>query len=78
MYSGRHTDNPFASNQSLDMNPFDDPTSHSHGGATGNGMQDRAEELNRRERELAAREAELTKKAEHIRVHGRNNWPFCE
>jgi hypothetical protein len=34
------------------------------------------EELNRRERDLAAREQALNQRAEHIRLHGRNNWPF--
>lgn len=38
----------------------------------------RMEELQRRERELEQRERDLTQRAEHIRKHGRNNWPFCE
>ncbi|GAA5848507.1 hypothetical protein JCM8547_004534 [Rhodosporidiobolus lusitaniae] len=37
--------------------------------------QERLRELERREQELAAREAALANKAEHIRKHGRNNWP---
>ena len=65
-------ENPFASNASLDTNPFDDPTSRApHHDA-------RAEELARRERELVAREAELNKRADQIKTHGKNNWPFCE
>ena len=65
------TENPFASTHALDANPFDDPSDPSplH--------PDRLEELNRRERELQAREQELNKKAEHIRVNGRNNFPPC-
>ncbi|GJN88594.1 hypothetical protein Rhopal_001560-T1 [Rhodotorula paludigena] len=38
-------------------------------------VQARLEDLQRRERELAARESALTAKQEHIRKHGRNNWP---
>jgi len=33
------------------------------------------ENLRARERDLERREQELNKKAEHIRTHGRNNWP---
>ncbi|KAF8580869.1 scamp-domain-containing protein, partial [Ramaria rubella] len=64
------TDNPFASTHSLDTNPFDDPSDPPTGPHS-----DRLEELNRRERELQAREQELNKKAEHIRTHGKNNFP---
>lgn len=53
------------------MNPFDDPPQQSSHSA-------RLEELQRREADLERREAELNQKAEHIRKHGRNNWPFCE
>lgn len=66
------TENPFASNHTLDANPFDDPSD-----PVPTSQADRLEELNRRERELQAREQELNKKAEHIRVHGRNNFPPC-
>ncbi|KAI5474695.1 secretory carrier-associated membrane protein [Pseudohyphozyma bogoriensis] len=38
-------------------------------------MATRIDDLARRERELAAREEALTARAEHIRRHGRNNWP---
>lgn len=62
--------NPFASTHSLDANPFDDPPSDvSHA--------NRLEDLNRRERELQNREQELTRKADNIRKHGRNNFPPC-
>lgn len=65
-----YNENPFASSHSLDTNPFDDPpqpqTSHST----------RLEDLQRREADIERREAELNQKAEHIRKHGRNNWPF--
>lgn len=73
--SGKLTENPFASNASLDTNPFDDPATLNSYPTTN--VDARAEDLARRERELAAREAALNQKAEHIRVHGRNNWPFC-
>ncbi|EKM82633.1 hypothetical protein AGABI1DRAFT_34378, partial [Agaricus bisporus var. burnettii JB137-S8] len=36
----------------------------------------RLEDIQRREAELERRETELHQKAEHIRKHGRNNWPF--
>jgi len=66
------TENPFASTHSLDENPFDDPT------PTHDSFKpppDRAQELDRRERDLAAREETLRLEAERIRRHGRNNWP---
>lgn len=37
--------------------------------------QQRAADLERRERDLEARERALTDRAEHIRKHGRNNFP---
>jgi hypothetical protein len=69
---GELTQNPFASTHSLDQNPFDDPAPAA-APAT-----DRAAELDRRERELARRETELSQRAEHVRKHGRNNWPPCK
>ncbi|KZV90407.1 scamp-domain-containing protein [Exidia glandulosa HHB12029] len=72
------TENPFASTNSLDTNPFDDPTP-THSTFPTNvpaGTANRVEELERRERELAAREQEINRKQEHLRKHGRNNWPF--
>ncbi|PPR03631.1 hypothetical protein CVT24_007747 [Panaeolus cyanescens] len=62
--------NPFASTHSLDTNPFDDPQP-SAAAAT----QAKLDELRRREQDLERREAELNNKAEHIRRHGRNNFP---
>jgi len=67
-------ENPFASNASLDMNPFDDPTTTS--AYTPSDLNTQAADLARRERELAAREAAVNKQADHVRKHGRNNWPF--
>jgi len=66
---GAGTQNPFASSQSLDQNPFEDPTP----------KQDHArfEELSRREQDLERRERELNQRADHLRTHGRNNWPPC-
>ncbi|KAF7778679.1 hypothetical protein Agabi119p4_3024 [Agaricus bisporus var. burnettii] len=61
--------NPFASSHSLDINPFDDPPKQPSSSA-------RLEDIQRREAELERRETELHQKAEHIRKHGRNNWPF--
>ncbi|CAA7271655.1 unnamed protein product [Cyclocybe aegerita] len=65
-----YTQNPFASTHSLDTNPFDDPPQRSSPAADA-----RLEEIRRREQDLARREAELNNKAEHIRRHGRNNFP---
>ncbi|BGP22780.1 hypothetical protein JCM10295v2_001671 [Rhodotorula toruloides] len=45
------------------------------GGGGGEDMQTRLADLQRREQELAARETALKAKQEHIRKHGRNNWP---
>ena len=68
-----YNENPFASSHSLDTNPFDDPaTTQQQSDAT------RLEELRQREADLERRERELAQKSEHIRKHGRNNWPPCE
>ncbi|KAL0946583.1 hypothetical protein HGRIS_012785 [Hohenbuehelia grisea] len=64
--------NPFASTHSLDTNPFDDPPAQS---ASHQAEAARLEELRRREQDLERREQELNAKADHIRAHGRNNWP---
>ena len=69
--SARYTENPFASTHSLDTNPFDDPGPDPAQAA-------RMEELAQRERDLERREAELTQKADHIKRHGRNNFPPCK
>ncbi|KAL4067958.1 scamp family-domain-containing protein [Scleroderma yunnanense] len=61
-----YTQNPFASSHSLDANPFDDPPPEDKA---------RLDNLARRERDLERREQELSQRAEHIRTHGRNNWP---
>lgn len=66
-------ENPFASTHSLDTNPFDDPTPVK---ATFTPEQTRLEEIRQREQDLERRETELNNKVEHIRKHGRNNWPF--
>lgn len=58
------TQNPFASTHSLDTNPFDDPSV-------------KTQDLDRRERDLERREQQLNEQAEHIRKHGRSNWPPC-
>lgn len=68
-------ENPFGSTHSLDANPFDDPVpppqvDPSHAA--------RLEEIAQRERDLERRESELTQKADHIRRHGRNNFPPCK
>jgi len=67
-------ENPFASNASLDTNPFDDPTAAAK--PYPSSLDTRAEDLARRERELAAREAEVNARANQLRTHGKNNWPF--
>jgi len=63
-----YTENPFSSSHSLDTNPFDDPQPQAN----------RIADLERREREVAAREREVTAQAEHIRKHGviKNFPPF--
>ena len=73
--AGPPLENPFASTHSLDENPFDDPTPTTTN--FGQPTVDRAAELDRRERELAAREQQLNEQQERIRRHGRNNWPPC-
>jgi hypothetical protein len=65
----RYTENPFGSTHSLDANPFDDPTAPDPAHAA------RMEDLTQRERDLERREAELAQKADHIKKHGRNNFP---
>ncbi|RPD66166.1 scamp-domain-containing protein [Lentinus tigrinus ALCF2SS1-7] len=66
-----YNENPFASSHSLDTNPFDDPVNtHQQADAA------RLEEIRQREADLERRERELANKTEHIRKHGRNNWPF--
>jgi hypothetical protein len=68
------TQNPFASTHSLDTNPFDDPVQSSS--SLPNDTRDaRLEQIGQRERDLERREQELNAKAEHIRTHGRSNWP---
>ena len=66
-----YNENPFASSHSLDTNPFDDPAKPADHDA-------RLEELRQREADLERRERELTQKQDHIRRHGRNNWPPCK
>ena len=68
-----YTENPFASTHSLDVNPFDDPAA-----AQQSANATRLEEIRQRELDLERRERELAQKSEHIRKHGRNNWPPCE
>jgi len=70
------TQNPFASTHSLDANPFDDPPSQSSSSFPSTTKDTRLEQLSQRERDLERREQELNTKAEHIRTHGRNNWPI--
>ncbi|KAI0683699.1 scamp family-domain-containing protein [Cytidiella melzeri] len=69
------TENPFASTHSLDTNPFDDPTPYAAPNSTSDKHSARAQELEQRERDLERREQELNQRAEHVRTHGRNNWP---
>ncbi|KAH7107542.1 scamp-domain-containing protein [Auriculariales sp. MPI-PUGE-AT-0066] len=74
------TENPFASTNSLDTNPFDDPTptqpSFGQSGAAPQRTAGRLDDIERRERDLEAREQALNSKQENLRKHGRNNWPF--
>ncbi|KAF9564597.1 scamp-domain-containing protein [Agrocybe pediades] len=68
-----YNQNPFASTHSLDTNPFDDPPAQQSANQPSTAA--RLEEIQRRERDLERREAEINNKAEHIRRHGRNNFP---
>lgn len=68
--------NPFASTHSLDTNPFDDPPQTAKPVSPEEAA--RLAEIRRREEDLARREADLNNKADHIRVHGRNNFPPCQ
>ena len=72
--------NPFASTHSLDTNPFDDPPQQSASSIKSVSPEEAARlaEIRRREEDLARRETELNNKAEHIRRHGRNNFPPCQ
>jgi hypothetical protein len=78
MFTAELTQNPFASTHSLDANPFDDPPTQSSSSFPSVTTDTRLEQLSQRERDLERREQELNAKAEHIRTHGRNNWPFCQ
>src|ERR1700761_8958017 len=76
------TQNPFASSNSLDRNPFEDPfTSADADQSTSPYAHElnatRSADLDQRERDLERRERELHQKSEHIRRHGRNNFPPC-
>ncbi|KAF5377038.1 hypothetical protein D9757_007724 [Collybiopsis confluens] len=62
-------ENPFASTHSLDANPFDDPAPSQADAA-------RLENIRQREADLERRERELSAKAENLKHHGKNNWPF--
>jgi len=64
--------NPFGSSQSLDANPFEDPAPPPEADPT---HAARLEEIAQRERDLERRETELSQKTDHIRRHGRNNFP---
>jgi len=71
------TKNPFASTNSLDTNPFEDPFTEQTPSYSHSATAAREAELAQRERDLEQRERELGQKAEYIRKHGRNNWPPC-
>jgi len=78
------TNDPFASTESLSVNPFDDPSADQHSVNKAPSQYShelaasRAVVLDHREQDLERRERELQQKAETIRKHGRNNWPPCE
>ncbi|TFY72661.1 hypothetical protein EVG20_g331 [Dentipellis fragilis] len=69
------TKNPFASTNSLDTNPFEDPFADQTSQYSHDATAARQAELTQRELDLERRERELNNKAENIRKHGRNNWP---
>jgi hypothetical protein len=63
-----YNENPFASSHSL-SDPFDDPAPSQADAA-------RLEAIRQREADLDRRERELSERAEIIKHHGKNNWPF--
>jgi len=62
------TENPFASTQSLDQNPFDDPT-------TPTAAHKPYADLERREREIREREEQLAQREASLKTRGNNNFP---
>ncbi|TFL07478.1 scamp family-domain-containing protein [Pterulicium gracile] len=68
-----YNQNPFGSTHSLDHNPFDDPQQPSQQQQAG--YDQRIAAVQQREADLERRESELNQRAEHIRTHGKNNWP---
>ncbi|KAI0748152.1 scamp-domain-containing protein [Daedaleopsis nitida] len=65
-----YNENPFASSHSLDTNPFEDPSSIQQADHAA-----KLEQIKQRELDLERRERELAQKTDHVRRHGRNNWP---
>ncbi|ESK94555.1 secretory carrier membrane protein 2 [Moniliophthora roreri MCA 2997] len=61
-----YNQNPFASSHSLDANPFEDPQDQHDA---------KMQEIRAREEALQRRETELRQREEHVRNHGRKNWP---
>jgi len=55
---------------------LDDPPNKLSPSLTSDTHDPRLEQIKQRERDLERREQELNVKAERIRTHGRNNWPF--
>ncbi|GAA5957581.1 hypothetical protein JCM3765_001444 [Sporobolomyces pararoseus] len=77
LHSTAHED-PYGYNQKQGgESSYSLPQQSSQTSASGGGddVQKRLDDLARRERELADRERNLTAKQEHIRKHGRNNFP---
>jgi len=69
-----YTENPFASTQSLDQNPFDDPNDSKPPSYALPSAAAAANVLSQRERDLEAREAEIARREHNIK-HGKNNFP---
>lgn len=73
-------ENPFASTDSLDKNPFDDPGVGTYSASTSTydpSLAAREAELRRREEDLRAREREVAQQQEAIQRRRKNNWPKC-
>ncbi|KAL5529650.1 hypothetical protein ACEPAG_5635 [Sanghuangporus baumii] len=71
-------ENPFASTDSLDKNPFEDPGASTYSASTSTydaSVVAREAELRRREEELNARARELSQQQDYIQRRRKNNWP---
>jgi secretory carrier-associated membrane protein len=76
--SGRAYDDLNTPSKASAFDDDDDLERSAGGGLGGQNDSSRLADIERRERELESRERDLQNRADHIKKHGRNNWPFCE